>query len=117
MAGEPPAAPKTERRQTTMRNRTHYSLVASLVVLALAVISIGPYRTYPGSAASFLAFDASFLLMVVLALPRPRIYTYTFLAAFLFLGFWVKFMAHMWVTYPFVEAIGKFGGSSSEWSE
>jgi ABC-type multidrug transport system fused ATPase/permease subunit len=80
------------------------------------MISIRPFRTYPGSAASFLAFDASFLLLIALALPRPRIFTYTFLAAFLFLGFWVKFMAHMWVTYPFVEAVGRFKGSSSEWS-
>lgn len=61
-------------------------------------------------------FHLSFLAMLALALPKPRVDAYSFLALFLFLGFWAKFVAHQWFDYPFVEPTGAFDGSADQWN-
>src|SRR6185295_10059274 len=60
-------------------------------------------------------FNLSFLALVALALPRPRAYVYTFLAALLMLGFWVKVVLHKLGLASFVEPIGDFSGSAEQW--
>jgi hypothetical protein len=40
---------------------------------------------------------------------------YSFLAAFLFLGCWVKVIVHHIFDYPYAEPIGNFGGTDDEW--
>jgi ABC-type multidrug transport system fused ATPase/permease subunit len=96
--------------------RRRNALIASLAFAAVVVISASALMRFPGNAAPFLVFDASYLLMLGLAFARPRVHLYTFLSAMLFLGFWTKFMAHMLVTYAFVEPVGRFNGSASDWN-
>lgn len=81
----------------------------------MLVVSWFAYEKYEGTIGPFLMFDASYLLLVLLAIPRPRLYVYTFLAIFLFLGFWLKFMVHSIVIYDFVEPVGRFSGSGETW--
>ena len=72
---------------------------------------------HPGALPPLLLFDASFVLMLSLVLPQPRRYGYTFLAVFLFLGFWAKFNLHTLTGYDYSEPIGAFDGSGSSWDE
>ncbi|TWC34980.1 hypothetical protein FBY03_11125 [Pseudomonas sp. SJZ079] len=62
-----------------------------------------------------LCFQLVFLLMFVLAWVRPFVYSHFFLILFLFLGFCLKFNAHLFFDYPFVEPVGDFSGSPQEW--
>lgn len=90
-------------------------IAATLLCLVLGLVSILVWPRYEGSMGPFILFSASFLAMALLALPRPRSYAYTFLAAFLFLGFWSKFSAHTLFDYPFLEPTGSFDGSGTSW--
>lgn len=69
----------------------------------------------PGSFMPVAAFNAAFIAMLLLALPRPRFYVYTFLALFLFLGFWAKYWVHGALAFAFIEPIGAFDGSAAAW--
>ena len=81
-------------------------------VLAAAAIAAACYR---GSGPVFIFFNACFFALVALALPQPRLYVYTFLAAFLVLGFWVKVVFHAIWDPGFVEPVGDFSYSPREW--
>lgn len=70
---------------------------------------------YPGSVWILVAFHVAFLALITSAWPRPRIDAYFFLAGFLFLGFWAKFTIHLIFPYPFLEPIGAFDASASQW--
>jgi hypothetical protein len=70
---------------------------------------------YAGSAAVFLLFNLCFFALVALTLLRPHAYVYTFLTAFLVLGFWVKVMLHALGAISFMEPVGDFAGSSEHW--
>jgi hypothetical protein len=89
---------------------------AAGIILSLLMLSGFAYRSYPGSFVSFVQFDASFMVMLALALPRPRSYTYGFFAIMLFLGFWPKLMLHMLFDLPFLEATGSFTGEPEAWN-
>ncbi|WP_240421728.1 hypothetical protein [Paenibacillus periandrae] len=81
------------------------------------MITIPLVNKYPGTAVPFLLFDLSFLGMFLLVFPRPRIYSYTFFASFLFLGFWVKFMFHSYSGQSFIEPVGLFTGLPQQWDK
>lgn len=83
-------------------------------VLAFAAAAIAS-SLYPGSGAVFLFFNACFFALVGLALPRPRLYVYTFAAAFLALGFWLKVVVHAIAVPGFVEPVGDFSYTAGEW--
>ena len=96
-----------------MKIRTLYSVIAGMVLLL--VISGFAFKRYEGTIGPFLMFDVSYLLVILLAAPKPRLYVYTFLSILLFLGFLVKFMVHTIIVYDFVEPIGSFDGSGDSW--
>lgn len=86
-------------------------LLLSGALAAAAVAS----ALYPGAGGVFIAFNACFLALAVLAIPRPRAYVYTFLAAFLILGFWLKVIYHSMGSSGFVEPVGDFRNAPQEW--
>jgi hypothetical protein len=96
-----------------VRATTLYIVAAGVgfVLIASGVAFFG----YEGSIGPFLLFNVSYSLLLLLAVPKPRLYAYTFLALLLFLGFWVKFTAHVILRYPFVEPVGDFDGSGASW--
>jgi hypothetical protein len=85
-------------------------LLLSGALAAAAVAS----ALYPGAGGVFIAFNACFLAITVLAIPRPRAYVYTFLAAFLVLGFWLK-VVYQCLSPGFVEPVGDFRYTPHEW--
>lgn len=70
---------------------------------------------YPGSGATFVFFNLCFAALLALAAPRPRLYVYTFLAAFFALGFWLKVLFHSLAAPGFVEPIGDFPHTAAAW--
>jgi hypothetical protein len=96
-----------------MKIRTLYCVIAGIVLLL--VISGFAFTRFVGTLGPFLIFDVSYLLVILLAVPKPRLYAYTFLSIFLFLGFWAKFMVHTIIVYDFAEPIGGFDGSGDSW--
>lgn len=73
--------------------------------------------SYPGSGLVFAVFNLCFIALVALIVPRPRLYVYTFLAAFLALGFWVKVIVHAIWAPGFVEPVGDFSSTPAEWDD
>jgi hypothetical protein len=70
---------------------------------------------YPGSALVLAFFTLCFCALVALVFPRPRLYGYTFLAAFLALGFWAKVLLHSIWAPGFIEPVGDFKGTPQAW--
>ncbi|MFN9489133.1 MAG: hypothetical protein ACK59Y_05055 [Betaproteobacteria bacterium] len=70
---------------------------------------------YTGSPLVLTAFHVVFISLVLLIFPRPRLYVYTFLAGFLFLGFWPKLVAYKLWSVEFLEPVGNFSGSAADW--
>jgi hypothetical protein len=90
--------------------------VIKIAALVLFVIcSLIGVSSFDGSPYIFLLFNTSFFVMVSLALPRPRLFSYTFLVALLFLGFWMKLMIYLLFDTAFLEPIGNFDGSPQAW--
>lgn len=79
---------------------------------ALFLIAV---QAYKGSALVYTLFSAVYLALLVSAFLRQRTYGYTFLATFLWLGFWLKVSWHLaWGTgYP--EPTGQFTWSATQW--
>jgi len=86
--------------------------VGALLLIATMAWSATEYR---GHFLILLAFHVSFWAMLLLALPKPRLDGYLFLAIFLFLGFWLKFVIHLAWHYDFIEPVGRFDGSAAVW--
>jgi hypothetical protein len=87
----------------------------AVFIVNFFLLCAGSLFYYPGSVLVLLFFQLVFLLMFVLAWVRPFGYAHFFLTLFLFLGFCLKFNAHLFFEYPFVEPVGDFSGSSQEW--
>ncbi|TMH67078.1 MAG: hypothetical protein E6H57_12650, partial [Betaproteobacteria bacterium] len=89
-------------------------LAGTALAAAIGLAAIA-YPLYPGSGLVFLAFNLCFFGLALLILPPPRLYVYTFLAAFLTLGFWAKALVHtIWAT-GFLEPVGDFANTPNEW--
>lgn len=86
-----------------------------IALLAIGAVAASVFRSYPGSTLTLAAFTAAFITLLALVLPKPRLYAYTFLALFLFLGFWAKLTVHLALGFPFVEPIGVFDNSGAAW--
>ena len=72
---------------------------------------------YQGSAFAFTLFSSSFLILLFLGFYKNRSYAFMYLAVFLWLGFWVKLVAHLLLDYEYIEPIGVFSGSTGEWDQ
>lgn len=85
---------------------------ASLLVVATSIPAIAQY---PGSAlqASLFCLASGGLLPLVLLIGHSPFRILT--GAFLWLGFWAKFVAHFALGTPFNEPIGLFSGSAEAW--
>lgn len=90
--------------------------VLGLMCLVAAVAGIVVAEAaYPGTTGPLALFNASFFVLVALAIPRPRSYVYGYFSVLCALGFWVKFNVHMLLQYAFVEPIGHFDNSPASW--
>ncbi len=70
---------------------------------------------YPGSPLVYAVFSVVFLILLISGFRERLSYGYLYLVVFLWLGFWLKITLHAIFLYPFVEPVGTFGGSPSEW--
>jgi hypothetical protein len=86
----------------------------TLVVLASIGAFVGSFG-YPGSPAAFWTFHGSWVLFTWLASRPPYRYGVLALAAFFFLGFWLKLLVHLVADISFIEPIGRFDGSAERW--
>ncbi|MGE0558335.1 MAG: hypothetical protein AB7E73_02735 [Burkholderiales bacterium] len=94
-------------------NLLMYALGTLLIIAG--VLAVATLVHYSGSVPTLAFFHACFLLLLVLTFPRPRMYFYTFFAAFLFLGFWPKVVMQIIWAVGFIEPVGDFSGSPAEW--
>jgi hypothetical protein len=67
-----------------------------------------------GSLPILVVFHLSFLLLALLAFTGFKSEGYYFLAFFLFLGFWLKWLVHEIFDYPFVEPVGDYLGAPEQ---
>lgn len=79
---------------------------SGLLILVLLLISFFAMNHLPGSVLNFLIFDFLWLLVLWSALSASSTYVYFFCAVMLFMGFWVKFIAHILLDVSFVEPVG-----------
>jgi hypothetical protein len=87
-------------------------LLAGLTAASLTIVAA---FNYPGQPVIFWGFVTLSCLMVVLVAPKPRLYGYTFLAVFLFLGFYAKTVALLGLGIALVEPTGNFDGTGASW--
>ena len=110
---------KTAARVTGIRprdwHRLGYATSLAIVGLVSLLLVIAAARKYPGDRQVFVAFILAYVSMAVLAVPKPRSYGYSFLAAFLFLGFCAKTVAYFALGIALVEPTGAFNGSGTAW--
>src|ERR1700704_2490387 len=85
------------------------------VVLAVWAAALPAIGRYTGNTVLFAFFVIANGVMLALALPRPRLYGYAFLALFLFLGFVNKVLAFWTLGVALEEPTGGFTGSGQEW--
>jgi hypothetical protein len=97
----------------TVAPQAMLAAAAGITLISAGVIIVS--SLYPGSNLVFFFFNACFFALVALALPRPRLYVYTFAVAFLGLGFWLKVIYHALAAPGFVEPVGDFSNTSAEW--
>jgi len=91
-----------------------YLIIFSLIWSLLFSVSLMKYQ---GSAFAFTLFSSSFLILLFLGFYKNRSYAFMYLAVFLWLGFWVKLVAHLLLDYEYIEPIGVFSGSTGEWDQ
>jgi hypothetical protein len=95
-------------------SRMKMLLVGTLVAVT-AILVTATFAEYAGSTVTLAVFHACYITLLVLAIPRPRFYFYTFFAIFLFLGFWPKVVIQTIWAVGFIEPVGNFSGSPAEW--
>jgi len=72
-------------------------------------------NSYEGSSVVFALFSTAFLALLGSGFYRQRTYGYTFLAVFLWLGFWLKVSWHLAWGNGYPEPTGQFMGSPAHW--
>src|SRR5437588_4024604 len=84
-------------------------------ILAWGILAIGGLIGYPGSPLIYILFSLCFLFLLSDGLYRQLSLGYAFLVVFLWLGFWLKLIVHLWLKYQYLEPIGYFDGMPEEW--
>jgi hypothetical protein len=90
-------------------------MLAALLLAAWIVLAAGTYTGFTGNLWILTGFHLAFICMLALLVLKPRVDAYSFLAIFMFLGFWMKFTIHQWIHYAFVEPVGSFSGEPQQW--
>lgn len=83
--------------------------------LSWLFLSIGGFFLYTGSSLVYILFSLVFLYLLADGLYRQLSLGYGFLVVFLWLGFWLKLVVHLFLNYPFAEPVGFFDGSAEAW--
>ncbi|WP_271411680.1 hypothetical protein [Pseudomonas sp. Q1-7] len=91
------------------RTWMHLSFLGGYLLLAFWSFLHGA-----GSLPVLVMFHFSFLLLTLLAFAGFRSDGYCYLAFFLFLGFWLKWLVHEIFEYPFVEPVGNYLGEPGQ---
>lgn len=91
--------------------------LSGAVIVLLLPLTVLALHKYHGSTAVFLLFSICFVTALLVAVPQPRSYVYTFFAAFLFFGFWLKLIVHAAWSIPLSEPIGVFISNAAQWDE
>jgi hypothetical protein len=91
---------------------TYFKLGA---ILAWLFFAVGGLLLYTGSSLIYTLFSVVFLCLLVDGFSRQISLAYTFLIIFLWLGFWMKLILHLWLDYPYLEPIGYFDESGKSW--
>lgn len=89
-----------------------------LFIFVLFLFSLFGLKAYPGSSASYLAFDLSWLMLALSTLCLLQSYVLFYLQAMLFMGFWAKAMGFFVLNVNLVEYLGYWplrGDSSAYW--
>lgn len=90
------------------------------LVLILFFLSLSGFDAYKGSFISYLFFDISWLMVLFSALCFSQTYIIFYIQIMLFLGFWLKLMAHLVLGVFFVEPTGYWKQgmvASSSWDQ
>lgn len=91
--------------------------VVGVLCAVVVTLIIHAGMKYPGSVTVFAIFNIAYLALIGLIVPRPRSYAYTFFAAFLSLGFWMKTVVLTIWAAGFAEPVGAFKGGPEEWDD
>lgn len=89
-----------------------FRLILAVGIGALFLVAI---NSYEGSSFVFALFSTAFLALLGSGFYRQRTYGYTFLAVFLWLGFWLKVSWHLAWGNGYPEPTGQFMGSPAHW--
>ncbi|HEY5898808.1 MAG TPA: hypothetical protein VIV54_14665, partial [Burkholderiales bacterium] len=107
------AAVGDPRLARNMSARERFAILSLAVVFV--AITLGAIGGYPGSAVRLFFFSLSFFALIAACVPQPRLYGYTFLAAFMTLGFWLKVLVQSLWPGDFLEPVGDFANTPDEW--
>lgn len=83
-------------------------------LLWIALFFEGLFK-YPGSVLVYTFFSLVFLLALVDGFSRKTVSSYSFLIIFIWLGFWLKLIVHLWLNYAYLEPVGYFEGTPKSW--
>lgn len=86
-----------------------------IIAGGIAVLFLVAINSYEGSSFVFALFSVAFLALLGSGFYRQRTYGYTFLAVFLWLGFWLKVSWHLAWGNGYPEPTGHFLGSPAHW--
>jgi hypothetical protein len=86
-----------------------------LGILGWLPLAVCGLFTYAGSWLIYTLFSAVFFCLLVSGIYYRFSFAYAFLAVFLWLGFWLKFVAHLLIGYAYLEPIGYFKSTSDNW--
>lgn len=92
-----------------------YKLIATLLLCIWLLLFILGGLLYKGSLIVYVIFSFAYLALLISGFYKKLTYGYIFLTSMIWLGFWFKFIVHLLLNYPFVEPIGLFAGSNTEW--
>jgi len=109
MRSATPLAIKNKKNPTPIQVILFITAALILSIIAWSLVA------YSGDRLILLLFHIAFCIVLLLIFVRPKLDGYLFLAIFLFLGFWLKFIVHLVLHYDFVEPVGRFDGSPAIW--
>src|SRR5450830_160512 len=99
-------------QQLPLSSRRMLSVVGALV---WAFLFVQGALHYQGQLYVYAAFSVVFLGLFLSGVHRPPSFGYMYFTIFLWLGFWLKLVLHLWLKYEYIEPIGFFISSGPAW--
>lgn len=106
--------------QKNLSRLKKFNLVLGLQVLGLVVwmmLFMLGLSAYSGSKIIYVLFSIATGTMLVNGFRQKVSYGYLFLTIFFWLGFWLKLIMHLILSYPFIEPVGSFVEGAQAWDE